>query len=68
MRKLVALLAIAALVSSVTAVLAGCGPPAPANQPAATPAETTPPLLRVEDGPQPGDPLLHRPRRPHRHF
>ena len=61
MRKLVALLAIAALVSSVTAVLTGCGPPAPANQPAATPAETTPPLLRVEDGPQAERPLVAAP-------
>ena len=52
MRKLVVLLAIAALVSSVTAVLAGCGSPAPADQPAATPSETTSPLLRVEGGPQ----------------
>ena len=61
MRKLVALLAIAALVSSVTSVLAGCGPSAPANQPAATPAETPPPLLRVEDGPQAERPLVASP-------
>ena len=40
MRKLVVLLAIVALVSSVTAVLAGCGPSAPTDQPAATPAAT----------------------------
>ncbi len=52
MRKLVVLLAIAALVSSVTTVLAACGSPAPADQPAATHSETTSPLLRVEDGPQ----------------
>ncbi len=31
MRKLVALLAIAALVSGLTAVLAGCGPTAPTD-------------------------------------
>ena len=52
MRKLVVLLAIVALVSGLTAVLAGCGSPAPADQPAATPSETTSPLLRVEGGPQ----------------
>ena len=54
MRKLVVLLAIAALVSSVTAVLAGCGSPAPtvedgppaARRLVAAPAETTPPLLK----------------------
>ena len=40
MRKLVVLLAIVALVSSVTAVLAGCGPSAPTDQPAAAPAAT----------------------------
>ena len=45
MRKLVVLLAIAALVSSVTAVLAGCGPSA----------------LRVEGGPQTGRPLVAEP-------
>ena len=52
MRKLVVLLAIAALVAGSTAVLAGCGPSAPADQPAATPAETPSLLLTVEDGPQ----------------
>ena len=52
MRKLVVLLAIAALVSSVTVVLAGCGPSAPADQPTAVHSETTSPLLRVEGGPQ----------------
>ena len=46
MSKLVVLLAIVALVSSVTAVLAGCGPSAPTDQPAAAPAETTSPLLK----------------------
>ena len=54
LRKLVVLLAIAALVSSVTAVLAGCGSPAPtvedgpqaARRLVAAPAETTPPLLK----------------------
>ena len=54
LRKLVVLLAIAALVSSVTAVLAGCGSPAPtvedgpqaALRLVAAPAETTPPLLK----------------------
>ena len=40
MRKLVVLLAIVALVSSVTAVLAGCGPSAPTDQPAAAPTAT----------------------------
>ena len=45
MRQLVVLLAIAALVSSVTVVLAGCGPSAP----------------RVEDGPQTGRPLVAEP-------
>ena len=42
MRKLVVLLAIVALVSSVLTVLAGCGASAPTDQPAATPTETTP--------------------------
>ena len=46
MRKLVVLLAIAALVSSVTVVLAGCGSFAPTDQPAAAPTETTSPLLK----------------------
>ena len=45
MRKLVVLLAIVALVSSVTAVLAGFGPSAQTDQAAAAPAETTSPLL-----------------------
>ena len=44
MRKLVVLLAIVALVPSVLTVLAGCGSPAPTDQPAATLTETTPPL------------------------
>ena len=44
MRKLVVLLAIVALVSSVMTLLAGCGPSAPTDQPAATLTETTPPL------------------------
>ena len=46
MRKLVALLAIAALVPSVMAVLAGCGSTAVTDQPDATPSETTAPLPR----------------------
>ena len=46
MRKLVVLLAIVAVVSSVTAVLAGCGPSAPTDQAAAAPTETTSPLLK----------------------
>ena len=41
MRKLVVLLAIVALVSSVMTVLAGCGPSALTDQPAAAPTETT---------------------------
>ena len=46
MRKPVVLLAIAALVSGVTAVPVGCGSPAPADQPIAAPAETPRPLLK----------------------
>ena len=46
MRKIVVLLAIAALVSSLTAVLAGCASSAPTDQPAAAPTETTSPLLK----------------------
>ena len=54
MRKFVVLLAIAALVSSATAVLAGCGSPAPrvedgpqaGRRLVAAPAETTSPLLK----------------------
>ena len=46
MRKLVVLMVIVALVSIVMTVLAGCGPSAPTDQPAATPAETTSPLLK----------------------
>ena len=49
MRKLVVLLAIAALVSSMTAVLAGCGQSAPTDQPAAAPTETTSPLPKPTD-------------------
>ena len=41
MRKLVVCLVKAALVSSVMAVMAGCGSAAPADQSAATPTETT---------------------------
>ena len=41
MRKLVVLLTIVALVSSVMTVLAGCGSSAPAEQSAAAPTETT---------------------------
>ena len=44
MRKLVVLLAILALVSGLTAILAGCGSLAPTEQPVAAPAETAPPL------------------------
>ena len=46
MRKLVVLLAIVALVSSVMTVLAGCGSSAPTDQPAAAPTENTAPLLK----------------------
>ena len=46
MRKPVVLLAIAALVSGVTAVPVGCGSPAPADQSIAAPAETPRPLLK----------------------
>ena len=46
MRKLVVLLAIVALVSSVITLLAGCGPSAPTDQPAATPTETTSLVLK----------------------
>ena len=46
MRKLVVLLTIVALVSGITAVLAGCGTPAPTGQPTAAPAETSSPLLQ----------------------
>ena len=51
MRKLVVLLAIAALVSGIMAVLTGCGTPAPTVQPAATPAETASPLLQPTAAP-----------------
>ena len=44
MRKLVVLLTIVALESSVMMVLGGCGSAAPAEQPAAAPTETTAPL------------------------
>ena len=46
MRKLVVLLTLVALVSSVMPVLAGCGSSAPADQPAAAPTETTSQLLK----------------------
>ena len=46
MRRLVVLLTIVALVSSVMTVLAGCGSSTPAAQPAAAPTETTSPLLK----------------------
>ena len=46
MRRLVALLTIVALVSSVMTVLAGCGSSTPAAQPDAAPTETTSPLLK----------------------
>ena len=49
MRKLVVLLSIAALVSSVLTVLAGCGTTAPTAQPAAAPTETTSPLPKPTD-------------------
>ena len=45
MRKLVVLLTLVALVSSVMPVLAGCGSSAPADQPAAAPTETASQLL-----------------------
>ena len=51
MKKLVVLLAIAVLVSSVTAVLVGCGTPAPTVQPTAAPAETASPLLKPTAAP-----------------
>ena len=44
MRKLVVLLTIVALASSMMMVLGGCGSAAPAEQPAAAPTETTAPL------------------------
>ncbi len=44
MRKLVVLLAIVALVSSMTAVLAGCGSSAPTAQPVAAPTEIPAPI------------------------
>ena len=44
MRKLVVLLTIVALVSSVMTVMAGCGSAAPADQPAAAPTATAAPL------------------------
>ena len=46
MRKLVVLLTIVALVSSVMMVLAGCGSSTPTDQPAAAPTETASPLLK----------------------
>ena len=46
MRKLVVLLTIVALESSVMTVLAGCGSATPTDQPAAAPTETTAPLLK----------------------
>ncbi len=46
MRKLVVLLTIVALASSMMMVLGGCGSAAPAEQPAAAPTETTAPLLK----------------------
>ena len=49
MRKLVVLLAIAALVSSVTTVLAGCASSAPTDQPAASPTVTASPLPKPTD-------------------
>ena len=46
MKNLVVLMVIAALVSTATGVLAGCGSSAPTDQPVAAPAETTSPLLK----------------------
>ena len=46
MRKLVVLLTIVTLVSGLTAVLAGCGPTAPTDQPVAAPTEAAAPLLK----------------------
>ena len=63
MRKLVVLLAIAALVSGAAAVLAGCGSPAATGQPIAAPAKTTPPLLKPTAVPAeatPTTPATHR--------
>ena len=51
MRKLVVLLVIAALVSGLTAVLAGCGSSAPTDQSAAAPRETASPLLTPDSTP-----------------
>ena len=51
MRKLVVLLAVAALVSGVTAVLAGCGSSAPAGQPVPPTMETASPLLTTTAAP-----------------
>ena len=61
MRKLVVLLAIVALVSGVTAVLAGCGTPAPAVQPTFAPAETASPLLQPAAAPVETIPPLLKP-------
>ena len=47
MRKLVVWLVKAALVSSVMAVMAGCGASAPTDQPTAAPTETPSPLPRI---------------------
>ncbi len=46
MRKLIVLLTIVALESSVMTVLAGCGSSTPTDQPAAAPTETASPLLK----------------------
>ena len=61
MRKLVVLLALAALVSGAAAVLAGCGAPAATGQPIAAPAETTPPLLKPTAAPAETTPPLLKP-------
>ena len=61
MRKLVVLLALAALVSGAAAVLAGCGSPAATGQPIAAPAKTTPPLLKPTAVPAEATPPLLKP-------
>ena len=53
MRKLVVLLAIVALVSGLTAVLAGCRSTAPTAQPATAPMEATLPLQDPTTEPAP---------------
>ena len=64
MRNLVVLLAIVALVSGVTAVLAGCGSPPTTDQPVEAPTETKSPLLKpstTESTPIAGNFRVHTP-------